>query len=591
MSRKRKEASTGSVSVRVISGQKSTVKKSDQYTNARASEEQRAGETLPWPSDPKNLYAIYEASSLLQPNVGAYIANVDQLGEYFEPVVQLGTDTDDALLREVAFEESVVLNTGGYKTPDDVSQMVVDTLRGELLAKQLRDTVIAESFLRNCGGDIPFMRLRSEIRQDMEVTGNGFWEVLRDAERKIRRFVRILPSEIEVCSLSEKSWECTQWIRQTRRRVVQDTVRKKIRLYKVTSGSQIVYLKEFRCRAVVSSLTGKIFETLEEFQAWKREAGSEFDEPANEAIHFRLLTNLSDPYGVPRWLGALREVLGTTAVAEFNNSIFSNGLMLPLLILVSGGTLSPESITRLRTYLEGMKGVENAHRAAVLEATSGTSSTVPTVEVKEMKASGTDASFLEYDKRNEDRVGSQFRISDIVRGNTNTTQNRATAEAALTQADNQVFAPIRAEFDWIFTTQVLPEMGVTSLAFVSRGVTHTDAELVGKTAIEAVRNSILTPNEARELLEDVFERGFAQIDEPWATVPPEVYRLSGMQSSTTPSVSGTSETPAGSQEASDRLVDEITALLERGRQVATTHLGDKALAAELVEALGGRTDE
>lgn len=594
MSRKRKEAGTGSVEVKVISGTPTRIKKSDQYTNARASEEQQSGETLPWPFDPKNMYEIYESSSLLQPNVGAYIANVDQLGEYFEPVVVLGTDTDDAVLREVAFEEAVMLGSSEYAIPDAVPQVVVDRLRGELLAKQLRDEVVATSFLRNCGGDVPFMRLRSEVRQDMEVTGNGFWEVLRDTETKVRRFVRVLPSEIEICALSQGSWPCVQWVRQTRRRVVQDTVRKKIRLYKVVSGSQTVYLKEFRCRAVVSSLTGKIFETLEEFQAWKVSSGSTADEPANEVIHFRLMTNLSEPYGVPRWIGALREVLGTTAVAEFNNSIFSEGLMLPLLILVSGGTLSPESITRLRTYLEGMKGVKNAHRAAVLEATSGTSTTVPTVEVKEMKTSGTDAGFLEYDKRNEDRVGSQFRISDIVRGNTNTTQNRATAEAALTQADNQVFGPIRAEFDWIFTTQVLPELGVTSLAFVSRGVTHTDAELIGKMAVEAVRSSILTPNEARELLETVFEREFNQIEDAWATMPPDVYRLSGLQAPTVPGSSMTApaqQSPGEASAAEDKLVDEITVLLERGRAVATTHLGDKALAADLLEALGGTPNE
>lgn len=566
------------VRVHVLSGGKKSVLKTEQYAGLRASDEQRVGETIPWPVDPKKLYTIYESSSLLQPNISAYIANVDQLGEYFAPVVQLGTDTDDALLREVAFEESVVLGLGSYRTPDDVPSITIDDLRGELLAKQLSDRAIAESFLRNCGGDLPFTRIRAELRQDLEVTGNGFWEVLRDSGGKIRRFVRILPSEIEACPLSEQTWPCAQWVRQTRRRVVQDSIRKRIRLYKVTSGYRSVYLKEFRCRAVVSSLTGKIFESMDEFLRWKRDAHMEQDEPANEVLHFRLLTNLSEPYGLPRWLGALREVLGTMAVAEFNHSIFSNGLMLPLLILVSGGTLSPESINRLRTYLEGMKGVENAHRAAVLEATSGTSSTVPTVEVKELGSSGADAKFLEYDKRNEDRVGSQFRISDIVRGNTNTVQNRATAEAALMQADSQVFAPIRAEFDWIFTTQILPEIGVTSLEFVSRGVTHTDAALLGKTAIEAVKASILTPNEARELLERVFEREFSQVDETWATVPPDVFRVSGVQSS--------EKEPSTGDAVEMSLVDEITALLEKGKQLATTRLGDHALTAELLEALG-----
>ncbi|MDO8945369.1 MAG: phage portal protein, partial [Desulfobacterales bacterium] len=539
--------------------------------------------------DPKSLYTIFESSSLLQPNVGAYSANIDQLGQYFEPVVPMGTDTDEANLREVLYEEDVVLDANQYTTVDQIPPSLVDALRGELMAKQLRDAVVANSFLRNCGGDVPFMRLRAEVRQDVEVTGNGFWEVLRDAGLRMRRFVRILPSEIKICALSEGVWPCVVWSRKSRRKVVEETDSRRVRLYKTGSGSTVRYLKEFRCRAIVSSFTGNIFPTMEAFNLWKTTSGDPKDESANEVLHFKNLTNLSDPYGVPRWIGALREVLGSTAVAEFNNSIFSNGLMLPLLILVSGGTLSPESVGRLRTYLEGMKGVENAHRAAILEATSGSSSVVPTVEVKELKSSGTDASFLTYDKRNEDRVGSQFRISDIVRGNTNTVANRATAEAALMQADNQVFAPIRAEFDWVFTNQILPEIGVTSLSFVSRGVTHTDAELIGKMAVEAVRNSILTPNEAREIFEEVFERELPQIDALWASLPPEVFRMAGVQSPAQPAAPATPSTPNPGGD-SPGLLDEINALLERGRAVATAHLGERANAATLSGLFGGLED-
>jgi len=590
--RKRKEAEPGAVDVHVVSGRKAAVKKGDQYTDTRAEQERLAGEEIPWPNDPKNLYSIFEASSLLQPNVGAYTANIDQLGQYFEAVVPLGTDTDDAVLREVLFEESVVLETNSYVSPDVIPETMVDILRGELLAKQLRDEVVATSFIRNCGGDVPFLRLRAEIRQDVEVTGNGFWEVLRDARGKMRQFVRILPHELVICSLSEGLWPCAQWVRQTRRRVVEETRNRRVRLYKIVSGSVVRYLKEFRCRAVVSSFTGKIFATKEAFEEWKIQTSNPNDEPANEVIHFRNLTNLSDPYGVPRWIGALKEVLGTAAVADYNNSIFSNGLMLPLLIMVSGGTLSPESINRLRVYLDGMKGVENAHRAAVLEATSKTSNAVPTIEVKELKASGSEAGFLEYDKRNEDRVGSQFRISDIVRGNTNTVSNRATAEAALVQADNQVFAPIRAEFDWIFTNQILPELGVTAVAFVSRGVTHTDAELIGKMAVEAVKSSVLTPNEAREIFETVFEREFPQIDEPWAAVPPEVYRLSGQAGTPAPAESATgAPAPSDLEGEESTLAEEITALIERGRAIGTSYLGEQASSAVLDEMFGGLKDE
>lgn len=594
MSRKKVQKSEAAteVQVHVVGGDRQPVRKGDQYTEARAMTERSAGEEIPWPYDPVNLYSIFESSSLLQPNVGAYTANIDQLGQYFEPEVPLGTDTDDAVLREVLFEESVVLGTEQYPSADAIPEQMVNLLRGEVQAKQLRDEVLAVSFLRNCGGDIPFLRLRAEMRQDVEVTGNAFWEVLRDVEKKVRQFVRIIPSELVICALSEGVWPCVQYVRQTRRRVVTETRNRRVRLYKITSGSVVRYLKEFRCRAVVSSFTGKIFDTMEEFEKWKVDTSNLKDEPANEVIHFRGFTNLSEPYGIPRWIGALKEVMGAAAVADYNNSIFSNGLMIPLLIMVSGGTLSPESVSRLRTYLSGLKGVDNAHRAAILEATSSSSGSVPTVEVKELRSTGMEGGFLEYDKRNEDRVGSQFRISDIVRGNTTTTANRATAEAALMQADNQVFAPIRTEFDWIFTNQILPEIGVTSVHFVSRGVTHTDAEMIGNMAEKAVKASILTPNEAREILETVFEREFPQIDAAWATLPPDVYRMQGTQSpAATPTGSPAVSPGPGAGEDEGSLIDEITALLERGRAVGTSYLGEQAQSAVVDEMFGGFGDE
>lgn len=85
------------VQVQIIAGSRQVVRKKDQYTEARAITERSAGEEIEWPYDPVNLYSIFESSSLLQPNVGAYTANIDQLGQYFEPEVPLGTDTDEAL--------------------------------------------------------------------------------------------------------------------------------------------------------------------------------------------------------------------------------------------------------------------------------------------------------------------------------------------------------------------------------------------------------------------------------------------------------------------------------------------------------------
>jgi HK97 family phage portal protein len=551
----------------------------DQYLDAVATKEQSEGSVIEWPFDPTNLYAVFEESSLLQPNVAAYSANVDLQGQYFSPLVALGTDTDVETIREVLFEDDVLSESPKYNRPADIPDTEITGMEDILTSKHLRDNIRAKSFLRNCGGTLPFSRLRSELRQDLEVTGNGFWEVLRTVGGKLARFVRILPNEIKIMPLSVEKWPIKEHNRKSRIRITTEETSRKVRAYQITTGDGSHYLKEYNCTAFMSSLTGKFFATQKDFDEYNTQFQQGKDVPANEAIHFSLMTNLHYPYGVPRWIGALREVLSTTSISEYNANLFENGLMVPIAILVSGGTLSSESAARLQSFFKSMKGVKNAHRAIVLEATNKTSSVVPTISFETIKGKANEAEFLEYDKRNEDRVGSQFRISDIVRGNTNTTQNRATAEAALLQADQQVFSPVRNEFDAYFTDSILPEIGVVSLELVSKGLASSDPDAEGKLALEAVTRAVLTPNECREILEAVFDREFPQLEEAWANMPLEIYRMGGNTPSMAPAVPVAAPEGGGDGNSPMSVADELARIVSQGRAIGTRLLGMRALQA------------
>jgi capsid portal protein len=183
-----------------------------------------------------------------------------------------------------------------------------------------------------------------------------------------------------------------------------------------------------------------------------------------------------------------------------------------------------------------------------------------------------EGSFLEYDKRNSDKVGTQFRISDIVRGNTTGIANRATADAALAQADAQVFTPLRNEFDWFISEQILPDLGLFYVRFVSRGHTSSDTEVIAKLVLEAVSKNVLRPNEARELFEPIFKRQFAQVTDSWGNYPPQVLSIYGQNPPELPTPVDNPTT----EETTDALGAEISRFLTEGNRLIAQAQGADA---------------
>jgi len=522
------------------------------------------------PYDPEALCLLMEHSNSLRQNVDAYATNIDGFGHRLEPAIDFDADdvddriADGIYIERLAARERGELAEGAPLRPvdDEVTERKVEL---QQLARIERARL--ESFFDFCCFDHSFVDLRRRTRQDLEVTGNAFWEVLRDGRGDIARLVYVPAYSVRLLPLDRDPVEVEDRVRVSP--VTFDTVstRRRLRRYVQVQGAERVFFKSFGDPRAVSRRTGRAFENVEALVESDPEDG-----PATELVHFAVHSPRS-PYGVPRWVGTLLAVLGSRQMEEVNYLYFENKSVPPLALLVSGGRLSEASVPRIERFIdENLKGKTNFHKVLILEAEGGGTGAGDAARAKiELRpltdAQQQDALFQVYDERNIDKVGSAFRLPKMLRGESKDF-NRATAESALRFAEDQVFQPVRDEFDFLMNRRLLADMGIRFWRFRSQTPVTRDPERMTNMVEKLVRVGVLTPEEGRSLAGDIFNREFRKIGDDW-TKRPITLTLAGIQT-------GVEDLRAGTQK--NTLLEDARALL---------HLRDD-LAAEEERVAGER---
>jgi PBSX family phage portal protein len=470
------------------------------------------------PYDPWVLCQVFEHSNSLRPNVDAYGTNIDGFGHRFEPVVDF--DSEDAprkiadfLRVERAWQaEQGTLPAGAALEPtDDEVQAAVRQLGLVARAERAR----LEAFFDSCTFDESFISLRRRTRQDLEVCGNAYWEVLRSGAGKVARFVHIPAHTMRLMPLDCEAVEVAERVRVSPVTYDSVTVRRRLRRSVQVLSMDRVYFKAFGDPRTISRKTGRVFASLEELGA-----ADDGDAPATEVLHFAV-PSTRPPYGVPRWIGALLSVLGSREMEEVNYLYFSNKSVPPLALLVSGGRLSESSVPRLERFIEeNLKGKKGFHKLLIVEADgAGTGETKAKIELVPLtQAQQHDQLFGTYDQANIDKVGAAFRIPRILRGDSRD-MNRSTAETSLRLAEEQVFQPERDEFDHLVNRVVLGELGVRFWRFRSNAPLTRDPERMTEMVERLTRVGVLTPAEGRTLAADIFNREFKYISDDWVRRP------------------------------------------------------------------------
>ncbi len=511
------------VKARLFSGTDG-VSKQASSSNQMTEEDVNAGRfvavgALAPPCDPEMLCILFEHSSALRPPVDSYTTNIDGFGYRLEPVFNLESEADRRRLVAEYQATKKADDNAAEGTPVPTDTEIEDWLKG-LGKEMVREKEELEAFFENCCTEHSFVKLRRMTRQDQEVIGNGYWELVRNRGNRVSEFVYVPGFTVRLMPRDKKPTEVSLRVRQGPLKFKNVTrMRRFRRLVQIVEGST-VYFKEFGDPRVVSAETGRVYQTLEALHKDEPDVA-----PATELKHFKIESPRS-PYGVPRWIGSLLSVMGSRASEEVNYTYFDNKSVPPLAILVSGGRVSESSVQRIKDFIQNeIKGRANFHKILVIEAEPATGTAVSEssarmkIELRPLTgAQHSDALFQRYDERNIDKVGGSFRLPRLLRGDIRDF-NRSTAMAALNFAEMQVFQPERQEFDWFINYELFRDMGVRYWRFVSQAPVTRDPVAMSEMIRNLANANVLVPAEGRELSEDVFNREFAKIEEAWTRQP------------------------------------------------------------------------
>lgn len=475
------------------------------------------GRTLAPPVPPSSLLRIWENSGALDQNVQAYVTNIDGLGFRLEPVFDFDHPEIKERIRNALWAERDGENTDAeLPSNEEVEEAFV-----EIKQRARLERVRLENFLANANPEGSFVSLRKAMRQQLEIVGNAYWEVLRNKVGRPARFVLVQATGVRLTAIDETPTEVKDKVATGPLGFAEVVQHRFFRRYVQVVGRETIWFKEYGDPRVVSRKSGKVYKDEDDYKR-NAEAG---DKPATEMMHFKL-SRPGEAYGLPRWFGNLLAVLGSRAADEVNFDYFDNKAIPPLALLVSGGTLGNDSVSKIETYIrDNLKGRRNFHKILIIEAKpteaqqlSGEGA-VPRISFERLgEMQEGDALFQKYDERNTDKIGSSFRLPRLMRGDVRDF-NRATAIASLRFAEEQVFEPERQDFDAMFNRKILPALDVSLWRFRSNGHRTRDPEVVVTLIDSLVRRGVLTPNEAREVISDVLGKSFDPIEEDWAKQP------------------------------------------------------------------------
>jgi capsid portal protein len=482
------------------------------------------------PVPPERWYNAYAGSYALRPLIDVYAVNIDGSPHTLE----LRLDPDDPSEKTTQAIRDVILvermwdwNAAGAKEGElnlEISDAQVEARREEIrVASRIEKLRLDMFFAQPCPG-YGLIQLRKRLRLDLETQGNAFMEVLRNPQGQITQLVYASAINIRLVKVKEQAK--AKW----RRRITpvsyrdhETWIRHRHYVQEQENGTP-TYFKSLGEPGLFSADTNKRFKS----EAEMREA-----EPkgriATELIHLRVFDS-SSAYGQPRWQGAARAVAGSTMSEDYNRAYFSRNTMPPGLLLVSGGRgLAKRTEEKLKTLLaEQAKGVMDKWSLITIEALGPKGgATAPqmkppavTLEWVPLEPRQEDALFQRYDERNEKKVRNSYRLPKLLIGDSEDA-NRSTQEAALRYSNEQVFQPERDDEDAVYNDQLFPAMDVRYWLFVSHGPKQRDAGTISE--VLARLRYAMTPNEQREIINELLHRELPRIEAAWGDRPERIY--------------------------------------------------------------------
>lgn len=449
----------------------------------------KAGAVIEPPFDMLTLSMLNEHSSELGQCIDAMETNIDGFGHRLIPRLRMTQEQRDALEGE------------SKKLP------------AAMEAERIR----LENFFMYAALQDSFTAFRRKLRRDLELTGNAYFEVIRNASGQVQGFTHIPSYQVRLGRIEDEDTEVEMPIMELQPdssvKVVNVKVWRRFRKFVQSSfaqsrnlttvgGAKVRWFKEFGDPRMYNNETGELL-------TGEKILSTPVNKRSNEIVHLRLYSART-PYGLPRYIGNLLSIFGDRAAEEINYVTFRNNNIPSMVVLVSNGQLTEGSVKRIEDFVGSqIQGSDNYSKFLILEAESmleGEDGNQIKMEIKPLvKEQHKDALFQVYSKNNQDKVRRVWRLPPIFVGRAED-YTRATAESSRRLADEQIFAPERDEFDNLINRIIFPAMGVTFHKYKSNTPNTTDNQELVQILSNAEKTGGITPRIARNMLEDILGR-------------------------------------------------------------------------------------
>jgi PBSX family phage portal protein len=220
------------------------------------------------------------------------------------------------------------------------------------------------------------------------------------------------------------------------------------------------------------------------------------DKRPNEIIHLKEYSPLNTFYGVPDVIAAMPSLLGDALASQYNIDYFQNKAVPRYIVTLKGAQLSAESEDKLFRFLQtGLKG--QSHRTLYIPLPGDSETNKVEFKMEPIENGVQEGSFSVYRKQNRDDilVAHQVPLSKLGGGDSSAIAASLAQDRTFKE---QVARPAQRNIEKVLNKIIREKTDIVELKF--NELTLTDELAQSQILTNYVKNQIMVPNEAREVL-------------------------------------------------------------------------------------------
>lgn len=359
-----------------------------------------------------------------------------------------------------------------------------------------------------------YTKIAVKKREDLETTGCAAFEVIRARNKEIFAMYHAPIMHIRLAVYNKD---------------IDEPVDVTIPIRRDGTVKYVKFKKYFRrfCQILPTTRKVRYFKELGDPRIMDYDTGAfvkTTDKKATELMFFTLPFGGESAYSVPRWSGAVCDVMGRSGASFINYDLMDNQGIPPMAVMISGGVLTEESYKDLLAIMTSAKLKANFNKVIVLEA-------IPEITGLDEKSNvkldfknlseyrKEDQMFGNYQETALQNIRRPFRLAPLYTGDAKS-YNLASARSSQLIAEQQIFIPERNMVDEEINRLIIQrEFGIYNWEFRSKGARVVGSEELAN-AVEKFSNvGSLTINDNIKIANEAFGLNMPIHNEPWANLP------------------------------------------------------------------------